>query len=106
MINVVDNRIQFLKEIEIPDSLEYCIKKYFDQMMCMYNIVQYVPLSNIIMEPDDSIVKFSLEYNNYSDADIIEDRLKYLETIKIYNSLFTVSVSREENTLHVLLSKN
>lgn len=106
MIDAVFDRIQFLKEIEFPDSLECCIKEYFDHMMCMYNIVRYLPLSNIIMESNDSVVKFSLVYIDSSDADIIEERLKNTETLKIYKSVFSVSIDRNENTLNITLTKN
>lgn len=106
-MDVVDNRVRFMQEIELHKdiSLEYCIKDYFDQMMCMYNIVEHVPLSNIKMDCDGKVVNFSLCYNNNHDADIIESRLSFNNIIEIYKSRFIVNVERIDNILNVVLTK-
>jgi hypothetical protein len=103
---MVEDRVQFIQSIHLNNTtLKDCIKECFNQMMFLYNVVHHYDLGIIDMSIDNSIVKFSLTYDDISDAQNIEDNLKLHNIIEIYNTKYQLCSLRNETVISIKLTK-
>jgi hypothetical protein len=74
-------------------------------MMFLYYVVNHYDLGVIDMSVDNSIVKFSLTYDNISDARNIEEVLKLYNVIDIYNTRYQLCSLTNGNIINIELTK-
>lgn len=100
------DRVQFVKDITLPDSLQHCMREYFDEMMCIFDIIQYISIYDVKMDyTDDNKLIFLLVFDNSNDVLLIRNRLEMFPNISMYGKIFKTSSSIiDSNTIQITLS--
>lgn len=93
------DRVEFVNSLSFPDDIVPGIIKFFDQTMCLYNIIGGGLYSNINANGDDQSVCFDIKFESNEPMVKLESIINSMgNQATIYGRIFIIQCAHVDDT--------